>query len=130
VRDPPFVELDDVLAIHASRIDRYGGSHGIRDVRLLESALATPRASFSGELLHGTLHEMAAAYLYHIVKNHPFIDGNKRTGLAVAIAFLALNGRAVDAEEDDLVALVLGIAEGSASKAQAAVFFEDHTRPA
>jgi hypothetical protein len=73
-----FLELDDVLAIHAASIRRFGGATGLRDSALLESALAMPRATMFGDLLHPTIHEQAAAYLFHLVKNHPFVDGNKR----------------------------------------------------
>jgi hypothetical protein len=79
-----FLTVDEVLAIHAHLIERYGGSPGIRDLGLLRSALAMPEASFGGETLHATLYEQAAAYCFHSVKNHPFVDGNKRVGLAVA----------------------------------------------
>jgi death-on-curing protein len=123
-----FLSLDEVLAIHAHQIDRYGGSPGIRDVRLLESALAMPEATFSGEDLHPTLHEKAAAYLFHVVKNHPFVDGNKRAGLAVCLVFLALNGRRVRATDDDLVDLVLGVAKGELGKPDVAVFLKARSR--
>jgi death-on-curing protein len=124
--DPQFLELDDVLAIHEDRIRKYGGSSGIRDLGLLESAVAMPQATFGGAYLHGTLYEMAAAYLFHIAKNHPFLDGNKRTALACALSFLRLNVLKVKAGEDELVDLVLGVVEGGISKAAIAVFFEEH----
>ncbi len=117
---PTFLELDEVLALHASRIERYGGEFGVRDAALLESALAMPRATFDGELLHPTFFEMAAAYLYHLVKNHPFLDGNKRAGLIAALVFLELNGVTIDASEDALVDLVMGVATGATSKAEVA----------
>ena len=121
-----FLELDDVLAIHAESIRRFGGGTGLRDSGLLESALAMPRATMFGELLHQTIHEQAAAYLFHLVKNHPFVDGNKRVGLGVALAFLGMNGLWVEATNDELVDLTLGIVEGRISKSEAAVFFEKH----
>jgi len=124
--DPDFLALDDVLAIHEDRIRRYGGSSGLRDLGLLESAVAMPQATFGGAYLHGTLYEMAAAYLFHIAKNHPFLDGNKRTALACALSFLRLNALKVKAGEDELVDLVLGVVEGGISKAAIAVFFEEH----
>jgi death-on-curing protein len=124
--DPQFLELDDVLAIHEDRIRKYGGSSGLRDLGLLESAVAMPQATFGGAYLHGTLYEMAAAYLFHIAKNHPFLDGNKRTALACALSFLRLNALRVKAGEDELVDLVLGVVEGGISKAAIAVFFEEH----
>jgi death on curing protein len=121
-----FLTLDEVLAIHAHQIRSYGGRSGLRDRRLLESALAMPRATFGGEDLHDTVLEKAAAYLFHLVKNHPFVDGNKRVGLAVCLVFLRLNDIAIDASDDDLVSLVLGVAGGATSKADVAVFLARH----
>jgi death-on-curing protein len=123
-----FLTLDEVLAIHADQIERYGGSLGIRDRGLLESALAMPEATYAEQELHPSIFEKAAAYLFHLVKNHPFVDGNKRVGLATALAFLGMNDVTLHATDDDLVDLVLGIAESRFSKAQAAVFLsERHT---
>lgn len=80
-----FLDVDDVLAIHAIQIADHGGSIEIRHMGLLKSAVAQPSMTFGGEFLHGGLFAMAAAYLFHIVMNHPFIDGNKRTGLDAAM---------------------------------------------
>lgn len=124
-----FLTLDEILALHADQIDRYGGSLGLRDVGLLESALAAPAATFGGRYLHGSLHEMAAAHLFHLVQDHPFVDGNKRIGLMVMLAFLGLNGRRLEAGEDDLTDLVLRTAEGQITKAEIAVFLQKHVRP-
>ena len=121
-----YLTLDEALAIHAHQISLYGGTLGIRDRSLLASAIAMPQASFEGELLHPSLAEQAAAYLYHLVKNHPFLDGNKRVGLASSLAFLRLNGCRLKAGEDELVLLVVGIADGTVSKAETAVFIESH----
>ena len=118
--------LDEVLAIHAHHIRRYGGRSGLRDRGLLESALAIPRASFGGHELHESLVEKAAAYLFHLVRNHPFIDGNKRVGLAVCLVFLRLNGVTIRATDDELVDLVMGVAAGDISKAEVAVFLSHH----
>lgn len=79
---PEFVPLVDVIDIHQRQIERFGGLDGIRDEGLLESAVAQPQATFFGEFLHPTICDQASAYLYHIAKNHPFIDGNKRTAFA------------------------------------------------
>jgi death-on-curing protein len=76
--------MDDLLETHAHQIANYGGSEGLRDSNLLASAIAQPEASFAGNFLHADLYEMAAAYLFHIVSDHPFIDGNKRVGLEAA----------------------------------------------
>lgn len=116
-----FLTLDDVLALHAGSIARFGGDAGIKDLGLLESAIAMPEATFGGADLHETLAEKAGAYLFHITKNHPFVDGNKRTGLACALAFLELNGFRFQATDEDLVALTLGVADGTRSKASVAV---------
>lgn len=120
--DPEFLTLDDVLAIHADRINRYGGSLGVRDMGALQSALGVPSATFGGEFLHPTLAEMAAAYLFHLSQAHPFIDGNKRAGLAAALAFLELNDHELIAGEDELFELCMAVAAGRASKAEVAVF--------
>ncbi len=84
---PVSLSLAEVLEIHRDQIERYGGHAGLRDLGLLQSALAMPAARFGGRYLHGDLLEMAAAYLFHIEQNHPFIDGNKRTGTVAAIVF-------------------------------------------
>src|SRR5207302_1929911 len=110
--------------LHAEQIDLYGGQIGVRDAGLLQSALAMPQAQFGGQFLHGTLAEMAAAYLFHICQNHPFIDGNKRASLAVALAFLALNGIFVESDDDALTDLVLETAKGKRTKAEIAVFIQ------
>src|SRR5262249_50757240 len=117
-------------ALHADQVDRYGGALGIRDLALLESAIAAPTASYQGEFLHGSLYEIAAAYLFHLVKNHPFVDGNKRVALISTIVFLGFNDLALTAEPDELTSLVLGVADGSVSKAEVAVFLKSNTRPA
>lgn len=124
-----FLTLDEVLAIHAHQIRRYGGRPGLRDRALLESALGTPRAAFADQELHPSLVEKAAAYLFHIVKNHPFADGNKRTGLACCLVFLRLNRLRIAATDDELVDLVLRVAGGTRSKADIAVFLSGHGSP-
>ena len=73
--------LDEAIALHADQIERYGGRPGIRDLGLLQFALGVPSATFEGRFLHEGLHEMAASYLYHVARNHPVVDGNKRVGL-------------------------------------------------
>jgi death-on-curing protein len=124
--DPLFLNLEEVLAIHEDRIRRYGGSSGVRDLGLLQSAVGTVEATFGGAFLHGTIFEMGAAYLYHICRNHPFIHGDKRTALACALAFLRLNNTKINAPPDDLYNLVIGVAEGKIAKSAVAVFFEEH----
>jgi death on curing protein len=125
---PDFLALEDVFVLHRDQIERYGGDPGVRDLALLESAVAQPQATFGGHFLHGDLYEMAAAYLYHIVQNHPFVDGNKRTGAVAALVFLDLNGVQIDAPKGSLYALTLSVATGRTGKAEAAEFFRHHAR--
>jgi death-on-curing protein len=120
--DPVFLTMDEVLALHADQIARYGGISGVRDLGLLASALGMPSATYGGQFLHQTLEEMAAAYLFHIAKNQPFVDGNKRAALAAALVFLWMNDLEVQATEDELTDLVLGVADGRFGKPEVAVF--------
>jgi death on curing protein len=121
-----FLELHLVLRLHESLIERYGGGHGVRDLGLLVSAIEQPKTMFAGQYLHDDVFAMAAAYLLHIVQNHPFIDGNKRTGAASAVIFLDINGVSIEADEDGLVEITLATATGSASKTDIAAFFKAH----
>lgn len=121
-----FLTLDDILESHQNQIDTYGGSHGIRDIRLLESAIAQPEASFGGQYLHTDVFEMAAAYLYHLVMNHPFVDGNKRVGLEAALIFLEINDATLNASDEALVDLVLKTIAGELGKKDIAKFFRKH----
>ncbi len=89
---PHFVTVDDVLYIHRREIERAGGDPGVRDFGLVESSTAAAQATFEGEWLHEDLFAMAGAYVAAFVQNHPFVDGNKRTGTAAALTFLSLNG--------------------------------------
>lgn len=120
---PRFLDLENVIRIHLSMIERYGGEPSLRDPGLLHSAIAQAQTSFEGTPLHENLFEMAAAYLFHIVQNHPFVDGNKRTGAAAAIIFLALNDIEVEADEDGLADLTFGVARGEVGKDEIAAFF-------
>jgi death on curing protein len=121
-----FLRLEDILRLHAAQVDLYGGQHGVRDPGLLESALAQPQATFGGTFLHHDLFEMAAAYLFHIVQNHPFLDGNKRAGAVAALVFLDLNGIEVDASEGSLYDLTMTVATGKAGKPEIAEYFRSH----
>ena len=121
---PNFVSKSMVLSIHARQIERFGGTPGVRDEGLLESALAQPQATFGGEFLHPTISEQAAAYLYHIAMNHPFIDGNKRTAFAVTDTFLRLNGCALNLTDDRAYDLVMRVARGTMTKEELSTEFE------
>lgn len=123
------MELDEVVEIHRDQIERYGGVRGFRDIHLLESALAMPRAGSGDRYFHGDIFEMAAVYLYHIVQNHPFVDGNKRTGAMAAFVFLKLNGITLAATNEALEQLVLAVAQGKTEKPSVAQFLRTHSRP-
>jgi death-on-curing protein len=110
--EPEFLTLDEVLEIHEEQIERYGGSHGLRDAGGLESAVAMPQATFGGEFLHTSIPAMAAAYLFHLCQNHAFIDGNKRVGANAAVTFLWMNGWNPTFGEDEFADLVLSVAAG------------------
>ena len=107
-----FLTYEEVIEIHADQIAQHGGSAGVRDEGLLRSALAQPEAMFGEEHLHGTLAAQAAAYLFHMVKNHPFVDGNKRSGFALAIVFLMDNGYLFVGTDADAIAAMLAVAAG------------------
>jgi death-on-curing protein len=124
-----FLTIEEVLAIHADQIARYGGSLGTRDLGLLESALATPAAMFGGQYLHGDIFEMAAAYGFHLVKNHAFIDGNKRVGAVAVDVFLKLNGLLLQAHDQRYYELIIDIACGNADKPAIADFLRANCNP-
>ena len=123
-----FLTLDDILESHQNQIDTYGGSHGIRDIGLLKSAIAQPEANYGGQYMHADIFEMAAAYLYHLVMNHPFVDGNKRVGLESALIFLEVNDALLDANDDELVDLVLKTTAGRVGKPEIAEFFRTYCK--
>jgi len=125
--NPIFLTLDDLLDSHYEQIVNYGGSYGIRDIGLLDSARAQPEARFEGKFLHADLFEMAAAYMYHIVQNHPFVDGNKRVGLEAALIFLEINDLPLNATDDELIELTMRTAQSLTSKNDIAAFFRAHS---
>jgi death-on-curing protein len=112
-----------VIAIHAEVLAAHGGGAGIRDHGLLESAVAAPQATFGGEPLFNDPVEIGAAYLFYLCRNHPFVDGNKRVGLASCLVFLAANGCLPDRDlpgrhADDWEALVLDVAASRLDREQ------------
>ncbi len=111
-----FLSIDDVLLLHTDTIDAEGGSHGVRDHGLLDAAVAMPRQQFGGVYLHEDLAAMAAAYLFHLAQNHPFIDGNKRAGVMSALAFLSANGVELTMVPSDLEAITLKVAASEMAK--------------
>lgn len=122
-----FLTLEDVLYIHEDQISRYGGMHGVRDLGLLESAIAQPMMQFQNQYLHKNIYDMASAYIYHLCLNHPFFDGNKRTALVTMILFLRLNDVFLNCEDEKVETLVIKIATKKISKPKIALFLRKHS---
>lgn len=118
-----FLTVEQVIDCHTDIIIEFGGAQGIREMSLLLSALEMPKAAFFGEFLHISLNDKAAAYLYHIICNHPFVDGNKRTGLVTALTFLELNNVTLQYDEYELEELVINTDKGIIKKPEIAKFF-------
>jgi death on curing protein len=121
-------KVEQVLDLQHSTLVKHGGDPGLRDHGLLMSALAMPRQTYGGELLHPGPAEMAAAYLFHLCMNHPFVDGNKRIGALVALLFLEANEYSLDADETDLEEMTLRVASSQCSKGELTQWFKVHVR--
>lgn len=122
--EPLFLDVEDVIEIHSTQLAVFGGSDGLRDRGLLESAVGQAQISFGGEFVHAGLFAMAAAYLFHIVSNHAFVDGNKRAGLLAAVVFLDINGIRIEHPSDELYELTMAVAEGRIDKTAVATELE------
>ena len=118
-----FLSIQQIDLLHLEVLKQFGGADGLRDRGLLESALEMPRATFDGKLLHKNLSAIAAAYLFHISRNHPFIDGNKRVALGAALIFIEVNGGTIRASDDELERLTLGVASSEINKDAVTTFF-------
>ena len=123
-----FLNLNEVMLIHQNQIDLYGGSLGVRDHGLLEAALAQPESSFGGEYLHPDVYSQAAAYLFHLVMNHAFIDGNKRVATVSALVFLEMNDYELEVDEGLLFETVMKVASSKLSKDELIQFFRKYTK--
>ena len=130
IKMPEFFTLAEVLDFYLEQIEFYGGNPGVRDMGLLESALAMPTSGVGKDYFHSFPFEMAAAYLFHIVQNHPFIDGNKRTGLATCLYFLELHGFGIEVDPDELERFVRSIASGKIQKPEITSFLKRHCHSA
>lgn len=109
-----YLSLEQIIELHDALIEKFGGLIGIRVRGLLESAVAAPMMAVFGEELHKTIYNKAAAYLFYIAKNHAFLDGNKRTAAAAALAFLRANGKSTKYDADEFLEFVVSVAEGQA----------------
>jgi death-on-curing protein len=126
-KEPLWIEVRDVLAIHDRNLSAHGGGVGTRDPGLLESALARPRQHFAYAASPSVI-EMAALYTAGIVRNHPFVDGNKRTGFVVGVLFLELNGFAFKASEADATQAVMGLAAGTLDEAGYVIWLRGNSK--
>ena len=126
-REPVFLTLTETIEIHEYQIKHFGGTNGLRSLDLLKSAIGMPASTFNGNYLHPAIPDMATAYLFHIVENHPFLDGNKRVGTMSALIFLELNGYDFDASDKELTEVVLQVAAGKMSKDALSLFFRQHS---
>jgi len=111
-----FLTLAEIIEIHKNQIELYGGEPGIRDYGLLSSAILIPKSTFDGKYLYKDLFEMAAAYIFHISENHPFIDGNKRIALVAGLVFLDFNNIEIDDPEQELYKMMMNVASGKSNK--------------
>ena len=122
-----FLPIEAALTIHADLLQRYGGQPGLRDRGLLESALAQPKMTFARKHVHKTIFDMAAAYGFHVCKNHPFVDGNKRVSLVLMDIFLQKNGWEIVAHEEETYSMVMELASGKFTKPQLAHWLKEHS---
>ena len=121
-----FLNTNNVIDIQNYQIRHFGGDPGLRDKALLESAIGGIQLTFGGQYLYPDIYSQAAAYLYHIFKNHPFVDGNKRAGAMAAVVFLELNGYHFNAPPDVFANLVIDVASGKTLKNEIAEFFKKY----
>ena len=126
-KEPLFLTFAEIIEIHDYQISHFGGSDGLRSTEMLKSAIGMPSSTFSSEYLHPTIPEMAAAYLFHLVENHPFLDGNKRVGAMASLVFLDLNGYEFDATDEEFTDLVMRVASGKMLKSEVVLFFQQHS---
>lgn len=123
--EPAWLSRLAVEAVHRSQVDEHGGHHGVRDESLLESALARPRNRWA-YAEDADLADLAAAYAHGIARNHPFVDGNKRTALMAAYTFLDVNGRVLDAPQPEAVVAVRALSTGEITEEEFAAWIREH----
>ncbi|HRQ36980.1 MAG TPA: type II toxin-antitoxin system death-on-curing family toxin [Chloroflexota bacterium] len=125
-----YLTAQQVLFIHARLIATTGGEHGVRDIGLLESAVARPQATFDGVELYPDLFHKAAALMESLAQNHPFVDGNKRTAITATAMFLRRNGRRLQTSNAELERFTLWVVMARPSSPELANWFHAHTKPA
>jgi death on curing protein len=128
MEEPLWISKKTVFAIHNEQLAEHGGSTGVREEGLLDSALGKPHNVFA-DMEDVDIFRLAASYAYGVARNHPFVDGNKRTALVIAIAFLDYNGWDVVAAREDEYITFLKLAEGTLSEEELAQWFRSHVEP-
>ena len=124
-----FLSAEQILFIHSRLVEETGGSHGVRDLNMLLSAIGRPQASFDNQDLYPDLFSKAAALMESLIRNHPFVDGNKRTGATAAGLFLRRNGYRLTASNADLVSVTMGIAQSQPSLEELATWLQENSQP-
>ena len=119
-----YLTIEQVIELHDEMLKRYGGLPGIRDKNLLWSAIDAPKAAMFGQEMYPSVYEKAAAYLYHLICNHPFNDANKRTGYAATLVFLEVNNAKQVFKKEDLENLVIEVAKGKETKERITKFLK------
>ncbi|MBM7558164.1 type II toxin-antitoxin system death-on-curing family toxin [Halanaerobacter jeridensis] len=122
-----FIPKKVILYFHEQLIQIYGGSPGIRDENLLDSAIQQPKSSFNGDYLHNNIFEMASAYGFHLCRNHPFIDGNKRVALVAMDTFLQNNGYEISASEKETYKIIIELSAENLSKSDLTQWLKQNT---
>ena len=122
-----FIPKNIILYFHQKLIETYGGTTGIRDEKLLDSALEQPKATYQSEYLHDNIYKMAAAYGYHLCNNHPFIDGNKRIALVAMDVFLQINGFEISTSEKDAYKIIIRLSKSELTKNELEEWLKNNT---
>ncbi|WP_018249546.1 type II toxin-antitoxin system death-on-curing family toxin [Orenia marismortui] len=122
-----FIPKKAILYFHEQLIQIYGGSTGVRDEKLLDSAIQQPKSTFEGEYLHNSIFKMASAYGFHLCKNHPFVDGNKRIALVAMDTFLQNNGYEITASEKETYTIMIKLSSEGLSKDELTNWLKQNT---
>jgi death-on-curing protein len=122
-----FIPSSIVSSIHSDLLQRYGGRPGLRDPGLLDPALAQPKMTVGGKFVHKPLFDKAAAYGFHVCKNHPFVDGNKRVAFVLMDIFLQKNGWEITSNEEEAYSMMISLASGRLSKAHLSKWLKEHS---